>query len=200
MHHRPRSAGTTGALHRAFLPSIARVTIAAGAMVVAACATPPADEPAPSAEAATPAAGPAIATPAAAASADAATVADTVSITVYKEPTCGCCAKWVEHIEAHGFRVDARDVADVHSIKGDLGVPSQVATCHTGLVGGYIVEGHVPADIIRRMLRERPPIVGIAVAGMPMGSPGMEGDGSRKDRYDVIAIGRDGRTSVYATR
>ena len=121
-------------------------------------------------------------------------------MTVYKQPTCGCCAKWVEHVEAHGMRVDARDVADVGPIKEQLGVPSHLESCHTAVIGGYVVEGHVPADIIRRMLRERPQIAGIAVAGMPMGSPGMEGDGTRRDRYEVIAIGRDGRTSVYATR
>ena len=98
------------------------------------------------------------------------------------------------------MRVDARDVADVWPIKEQLGVPSHLGSCHTAVIGGYVVEGHVPADIIRRMLRERPQIAGIAVAGMPMGSPGMEGDGSQRERYDVIAIGRDGRTSVYATR
>lgn len=123
-----------------------------------------------------------------------------MSMTVYKEPTCGCCTKWVEHIEQHGIRVDARDVPDVWAVKDQLGMPRELGSCHTAVIGGYIVEGHVPADIIKRMLRERPAIAGIAVPGMPMGSPGMEGDGSQRDRYDVIALGRDGRTSVYTSR
>jgi hypothetical protein len=199
MRFQSRSAGTTGALRRTVRSSIVRVASVAGAIVLAACATPPAEEPATTSAAAAPVAS-ASAAPAAVASADAATVADTVSMTVYKQPTCGCCAKWVEHVEQHGMRVDARDVADVWPIKQQLGVPSHLGSCHTAVIGGYVVEGHVPADIIKRMLRERPQIAGIAVAGMPIGSPGMEGDGSHRERYDVIAIGRDGRTSVYATR
>ncbi len=201
----PSRPGRAIARHSAHRPSIHRIAIVAGVMVAAACAAPPADESATTANAAEVASAPAPATAAVtaaapAASADAATVADTVSMTVYKEPTCGCCTKWVEHLEEHGIRVDARDVADVWPIKAQLGVPEHLGTCHTAVVNGYVVEGHVPADIIKRMLREKPQIAGIAVPGMPMGSPGMEGDGSRKDRYDVIAIGRDGRTSVYATR
>ena len=189
--HAPR-AGVIGHTQR---PRALRAAIVAGMVAVAACAAPPADEPATTTGSAS-----AASAPAAAAPVDAASVADTVSMTVYKEPTCGCCTKWVEHVEQHGIRVDARNVSDVWAVKDQLGMPRQLGSCHTAVIGGYIVEGHVPADIIKRMLRERPEIAGIAVPGMPMGSPGMEGDGSVKDRYDVIAIGRDGRTSVYATR
>ena len=203
MRHLSSRAAGTGVSRRATSLSTLRLALAGGVVIAAACAAPPADEPA--AAASTPAATATATTPAPSASAtvasvDAAAVADTASMTVYKSPTCGCCSEWVKHVEEHGIRVDARDVADVGPIKEQLGVPSQLGSCHTAVIGGYVVEGHVPADVIKRMLREKPQIAGIAVPGMPAGSPGMEGDGSRKDRYDVIAIGRDGRTSVYATR
>ena len=138
--------------------------------------------------------------PAAASSAGVATVADTTTVTVYKSPTCGCCTKWVHHLEEHGMRVVSRDVDDVSPMKRQLGVPEHLGSCHTAVVGGYVVEGHVPADIIKRMLRERPQIAGIAVAGMPLGSPGMETGNGQREPYSVMAIGRDGRTSVYANR
>jgi hypothetical protein len=117
---------------------------------------------------------------------------------VYKSPTCGCCAAWVDHIEANGFRVEVRDTANLAPIKARHGVPGKLESCHTALVDGYVVEGHVPADLIVRMLRERPDAAGLAVPGMPMGSPGMEGP--YKDRYDVLTFRRDGSTQVYATR
>lgn len=98
------------------------------------------------------------------------------------------------------MRVVSRDVDDVTPMKTQLGVPEHLASCHTAVVGGYVVEGHVPADIIKRMLRERPQIAGIAVAGMPLGSPGMETGSGHREPYSVMAIGRDGRTSVYAKR
>lgn len=98
------------------------------------------------------------------------------------------------------MRVASRDMDDVWPIKAELGVPQHLGSCHTAVVRGYVVEGHVPADVIKRMLRERPQIVGIAVAGMPVGSPGMESPSGQREPYNVIAIGRDGRTSVYATR
>ena len=176
-----------------------RIAFAGGLAVSAACATPPAEE---RATAGSTARAEAISTPVAAAavSADAAANADTATITVYKSPTCGCCADWVDHVEASGFKAEVRDMGDVGPVKTELGVPGHLTSCHTAVVGGYVVEGHVPADVIKRMLRERPQIAGIAVPGMPIGSPGMEGDGSRRDRYDIIAIGRDGRTSVYESR
>ena len=119
-------------------------------------------------------------------------------IVVYKSPTCGCCGKWVQHMEDAGFSVDVENRRDLTPIKAELGVPGRMQSCHTAKVGDYIVEGHVPADGVKRMLDEKPDIKGLAVPGMPMGSPGMEGP--RKDPYNVIAIGNDGRLEVFARR
>lgn len=119
-------------------------------------------------------------------------------IVVYKSPTCGCCGKWVEHMEQAGFSVDVENMNDVAPVKRKLGVPARMQSCHTAKVGDYLVEGHVPADLVRRMLDEKPDIKGLAVPGMPMGSPGMEGP--RKDPYNVIAVGKDGGYRVYARR
>jgi len=124
--------------------------------------------------------------------------AGAADIVVYKSPTCGCCTKWVEHLEGAGFSVDVENHRDLSPIKAEHGVPRRMQSCHTAKVGDYTVEGHVPADVIQRMLDEKPDIKGLAVPGMPMGSPGMEGP--RKDDYDVLAIGNDGRTTVYARR
>ncbi len=120
------------------------------------------------------------------------------AITVYKSPTCGCCAKWVDHLEADEFDVKSIDTQNVQDAKTKYGVPEDLASCHTALVDGYVVEGHVPADVVKKMLAERPEIVGLAVPGMPMGSPGMEG--SRVDNYDIIAFQKDGTRSVFASR
>lgn len=117
---------------------------------------------------------------------------------VYKSPTCGCCAKWVDHMRESGFQVEVRDTVDVMPVKIRHKLPVHLASCHTAMIGGYVVEGHVPADVVRRLLAERPAVTGIAVPGMPMGSPGMEG--FRKDPYDVIAYRRDGTTQVYTSR
>ena len=119
-------------------------------------------------------------------------------IMVYKSPTCGCCRKWEDHLDENGFEVTSQNVPDVAPIKDRYGIPAALASCHTGLVGGYAIEGHVPADLIHRLLREKPKAIGLAVPGMPMGSPGMEG--FRKDRYDVILVEQNGRTRVYASR
>lgn len=119
-------------------------------------------------------------------------------IVVYKSPTCGCCGKWVKHMEESGFSVDVENRRDLTPIKREFGVPGRMQSCHTARVGNYIVEGHVPADLVERMLQENPDIKGLAVPGMPMGSPGMEGP--RKDPYDVLAIGNDGRIRIYAQR
>lgn len=119
-------------------------------------------------------------------------------IVVYKSPTCGCCGKWVDHMDDAGFTVDVEDRRDLAPIKSKLGVPVRMQSCHTAEVGDYIVEGHVPADLVKRMIDEKPDIRGLAVPGMPMGSPGMEGP--RKDPYNVIAIGNDGRLKVFARR
>ena len=119
-------------------------------------------------------------------------------VLVYKSPTCGCCDKWVEHLRANGFSVDVENRQTLGPIKAELGVPRRLHSCHTAKVGGYLVEGHVPADLIRRMLDTRPDVRGLAVPGMPMGSPGMEGP--RKDVYNVLTFNEDGSTDVYATR
>ena len=118
-------------------------------------------------------------------------------VTVYKDQYCGCCKLWIEHLRAHGFEVVSHDTPDVTQAKRTGAVPEKLYSCHTAFVGGYVVEGHVPAADIQRLLRDKPKVAGIAVPGMPVGSPGME-SGSRKDRYDVVAFTRDGRTSVFA--
>jgi hypothetical protein len=120
------------------------------------------------------------------------------AIEVWKSPACGCCRLWVDHMRANGFQPTVHDVPDVVPVKRKLGVPSALESCHTAVVGGYAVEGHVPADVVRQMLKQRPQIAGLAVPGMPMGSPGMEGP--RKDPYNVVAFERNGRTSVFARR
>lgn len=120
------------------------------------------------------------------------------TIRVHKNPGCGCCDKWAEHVRAAGFEVVVEEDPALDEFRNRLGVPAGLRSCHTGLLGDYVVEGHVPADLIRRMVDEKPAIAGIAVPGMPMGSPGMEGPSSQ--RYQVLAFRKDGRTSVYATR
>jgi hypothetical protein len=116
-------------------------------------------------------------------------------VTVYKVSTCGCCAKWVEHLKAAGFSVTVHEIEDTTEISRKSGVPEQMHSCHTALVDGYTIEGHVPASDIQRLLKERPQAKGLAVPGMPLGSPGMEG--SRKDAYDVMLFTEDGKTSVF---
>lgn len=117
-------------------------------------------------------------------------------VTVYKSPTCGCCSKWVDHLKANGFKVAAFNVDDVTQHKSRLGVPPAMGSCHTAEVAGYVVEGHVPAQAIQRLLRERPAARGLTVPGMPQGSPGMEGP--RKDAFDVLLIDPRGSTRVFA--
>ena len=115
---------------------------------------------------------------------------------VYKTPTCGCCTLWVDHMREAGFEVDARDLNDLIPVKIDAGVPPRMSSCHTALIDGYVVEGHIPAEHVKRLLEERPDIVGIAVPGMPIGSPGMEGIGARP--YQVLSWDREGNVEVYA--
>ena len=170
-----------------------------GAALLAACATPERETPA--ADTPQPVAVSAPATTDSAAPAayhgHGATVSDTSTLVVYKSPSCGCCANWVEHMREHGFKVAVHDMEDVSPVKAKHGVTDQLASCHTATIGGYVVEGHVPAADVQRLLRERPAIAGIATPGMPMGSPGMEGD--RVDRYDVMAFDRTGSTRVFAS-
>lgn len=117
---------------------------------------------------------------------------------VYKDPECGCCTKWNDHMKAAGFTLQVKDTHDLATVKASVGVPARLQSCHTGVVGGYFVEGHVPADLVTKLLREKPAIAGLAVPGMPAGSPGMEGP--PPERYDVLAVGRDGSVRVYASR
>ena len=119
-------------------------------------------------------------------------------ITVYKDPGCQCCAKWVKHLSANGFVATVRDTPDMASVKRTMGVPDALQSCHTAVAGKYVLEGHVPADVIKKLLAEKPAVMGLAVPGMPMGSPGMEG--SPKQAYNIIAFERDGKTRVYAKR
>lgn len=117
-------------------------------------------------------------------------------VTVYKSETCGCCNDWVDHLKEAGFEVTAMNRDDMNSVKSQLGVPVRLASCHTAVVGKYVVEGHVPAASIRRLLDEDANIGGLAVPGMPIGSPGMEVPGRPADRYDVIAFSTGG-TAVF---
>ena len=118
-------------------------------------------------------------------------------VDVYKSPTCGCCSKWVDHLKANGFTVRSHDTDNVNAHKTRLGVPAGYGSCHTAQVGGYLVEGHVPAKDIKRLLKEKPRARGLVVPAMPIGSPGME-EGNRKDAYDVFLVNRDGSTQTYA--
>jgi hypothetical protein len=118
-------------------------------------------------------------------------------MTVYKSPSCGCCVRWIDHLEENGFSVVPRDVPDTRPVKQKLGVPVRLGACHTGLVEGYVIEGHVPATDVARLLRERPPVLGLAVPGMPIGSPGMEGP--RPEPYSVFSFDASGRTEVFSS-
>ena len=119
-------------------------------------------------------------------------------VTVYKSPTCGCCSKWIDHLKQNGFKVEAHNVKDVTPYKIQSGVTPELASCHTAIIDGYIIEGHVPASDIKRLLRERPDVVGLAVPGMPIGSPGME-QGNHKDKYNVIAFDKKGNKKVFSS-
>ncbi len=119
-------------------------------------------------------------------------------MTVYKSATCGCCKLWIDHAVSNGFTVHAIDTDDLPKVKAEMGVPADLQSCHTVVVANYLVEGHVPAADIKRMLAEKPAIRGLAVPGMPVGSPGMEQ--GPPQRYDVIAFTAAGRRSVFARR
>lgn len=120
-------------------------------------------------------------------------------VQVFKSPTCGCCNEWVKHLEANGYTVEVQDRADMAAVKRELGLPGEMASCHTARIDGYVIEGHVPADDIDQLLAERPDVKGLAVPGMPVGSPGMEVEGQPADPYDVIAFDAAGRASVYSS-
>lgn len=118
-------------------------------------------------------------------------------MTVTRDPNCGCCGAWVTHVKAAGFPVEVIEIDDVAPLKTKLGVPDALTSCHTAEVGGYVVEGHVPAEAIKRLLAERPKATGLAVAGMPVGSPGMEVRGQAPDTYEVVIFSA-GRQNVFA--
>lgn len=120
-------------------------------------------------------------------------------MTVHKDPNCGCCGAWVEHVRASGFRVRVIETAAMDGVKKRLGVPDVLASCHTAEIGGYVIEGHVPVAEIVRMLEERPVARGLAVPGMPTNSPGMEMRGAASDVYDVMQFAVDGSARIYAT-
>ncbi len=117
-------------------------------------------------------------------------------MTVYKSPTCGCCGKWITHMEENGFKIKAVDLLEMNIVKEKYGINRKLASCHTAVIDGYFVEGHVPAVDVQRLLSEKPDVLGISVPGMPVGSPGME-MGERVDHYSVIAIGKDGDAEVF---
>lgn len=121
-----------------------------------------------------------------------------LAMMVYKDASCGCCKEWVKHMQKAGFTVTSQDSADMAGIKKKLGVPETLQSCHTAVIGDYLVEGHVPADVVQIMLKEKPVARGLAVPGMPMGSPGMEGP--VKQKYDVMLFERTGKSRVYASR
>ncbi len=124
------------------------------------------------------------------------TAANAAQITVLKSPDCGCCAKWIEHVEQHGFTVKIVETEDMMAVKERLGVPGELISCHTSQVGGYFIEGHVPAADLKRLLAQKPKATGIAVPGMPAGSPGMEIAG--KEPYPTVRVRSDGTTSIFA--
>jgi len=123
--------------------------------------------------------------------------ADLPEVVVYKTPTCGCCSKWVAHLRAAGFKVRTTDLEDLGAIRRDWKVPPKLASCHTAKVGRYVIEGHVPAADIRRLLETQPRVDGLSVPGMPIGSPGME-QGEETEPYDTLLIKKDGNAEIYA--
>ena len=119
------------------------------------------------------------------------------TITVYKDPSCGCCKSWIAHLVKYGYRVDAKDTPAMAEVKRTLGVPAALTACHTAVVNGYLIEGHVPAADIARLLKEKPKVAGLAVPGMPTGAPGMEGP--RQEHYKVLSFDKSGKTRIFAS-
>jgi hypothetical protein len=123
---------------------------------------------------------------------------DWPAMVVHKSPTCGCCGLWVDHMREAGFMVEVRDADNLEPVKSRLGIPYGKGSCHTAEVGGYFIEGHVPAADVKRLLTERPAVKGLVLPGMPMGSPGMEAPDGRRDAYTVEAVAADGTTQSFA--
>lgn len=124
-------------------------------------------------------------------------IGEAKDIVVYRSPSCGCCGKWVKHLKDNNFNVIDNVVHDVDSVKRKYGVPSELASCHTAVVGDYVIEGHVPVEDIEKLLSLKADVSGIAVPGMPVGTPGME-MGDRKDAYKVIAFDKESRKQVFS--
>jgi hypothetical protein len=124
------------------------------------------------------------------------------TLQVYKSPTCGCCSKWVDHVRAAGFTATVTELPDerLDELKTKHRIPATAQSCHTALIGGYVVEGHVPAAEIHRLIKERPAVAGIAVGGMPLGSPGMEVAGRPPQTYNVVTFDKQGAMKVYSTQ
>jgi hypothetical protein len=120
------------------------------------------------------------------------------AITVYKSASCGCCAKWVDHLRSHGFTPTVHDEENMDAIKDEMGVPQDLRSCHTALLGRYLVEGHVPAEDLHRLITEHPAVLGLAVPGMPRSSPGLARPGDAPEPYQVVAFAAGGKTSVFA--
>lgn len=120
-------------------------------------------------------------------------------VDVQKDPGCGCCDKWGDHLRRAGFRVNIVESPDMAAVKARRGVPASARSCHTGVVGGYVIEGHVPAADVKRLLAERPAVVGIAVPGMPVGSPGMEVSSGRVQPFDTVSFDKAGKIAVFAS-
>ena len=121
--------------------------------------------------------------------------AGAIEVMVYKSPSCGCCGAWADHMSRHGFDVKVENVEDLDPIKRENGITDNLESCHTALVEGYVIEGHVPAKSVKRLLSERLNVKGLAAPGMPLGSPGMEG--SDKERYNVVVFDHNGATRIY---
>jgi hypothetical protein len=121
-------------------------------------------------------------------------------VSVYKSPACGCCSLWVEHMKANGFELKVQDVDDINALKQKFGIAPEISSCHTSQVDGYVIEGHVPASAVQRLLKERPKVAGLTVPGMPAGSPGMEVPSGLKQPYSILTFDGSGKTTVYERR
>lgn len=124
---------------------------------------------------------------------------DKLEVIMYKNEGCQCCTKWADHMNEEEFAVIEKPIPNLYEVKQEQGISRELASCHTALVDGYVVEGHVPVEDIQRLLKERPDAIGLTVPGMPIGSPGMEVEGREADKFDVLLIAKDGSTSVYAS-
>lgn len=121
------------------------------------------------------------------------------AITVYKSPTCGCCSLWEAHLRKAGFEVTSKPTDDMTAIRRQFNVPEKMQSCHTAVIDGYVIEGHVPADDVKKLLRERPDVVGLAAPGMPLKSPGMQPEGEKPADYDVLSFDREGNAKVFTS-